>query len=572
MDKFKKQTTITGGAMLFLSALLITASGVFAQVPNIGGAVQGATPPPKEAKEKAPAQETPVITQETEQPFSMAEGQKILVKDFKFEGALKGDGTKLSALLAPYKNKELSMAEITEAANKVTLFYRNKGYLVAKAYVPKQDAGDGILTIRIIMGNYGKFSIKNNSLVKSFLLQGVFDRTKETSDVVTRDGLERSMLLVRDMPGAKLPTVAIAPGATPGTSDFDVTVDPSQRFNGYVMGDNQGSRYTGKNRAYAGFDLNSPFGIADKLSVGGMTTDANKGLVNGRVSYGFPLGYSGLRTEFAASRTTYSLGNIYSDLGATGSADVFEGTIAYPLRKSREETIDLSLNLAYKRLKDDMSAFHTDNLRYDSIATLALQRGAYGSLLGHDLYTNMTASVGGGRLNIPDESQRMFNEAGVNTVGTYSKLDLAFSGNLALSQNFSARGSLRLQKTLTGKNIDPVEQLFISGTAGVKAYTEQISFDNGYVANMELRYALPAVAGLTHALGLFSDNGYAYAQDNKYTTRDKVVLSDVGVGYYVNFKQVFGSVQVAQPIGRSTGNTVESDPGTRVLMQVGMSF
>ncbi len=32
------------------------------------------------------------------------------------------------------------MAEITEAANKVTLFYRDKGYLVAKAYVPKQDA------------------------------------------------------------------------------------------------------------------------------------------------------------------------------------------------------------------------------------------------------------------------------------------------------------------------------------------------------------------------------------------------------------------------------------------------
>ncbi len=138
------------------------------------------------------------------------------------------------------------------------------------------------------MGNYGKFSIKNNSLVRNFLLQGVFDKTKETSPVVTRDGLERSMLLVKDMPGAKLPTVAIAPGATPGTSDFDVTVDPSQRFNGYVMGDNQGSRYTGKNRAYAGFDLNSPFGIADKFSLGGMTTDANKGLVNGRVVLRLP--------------------------------------------------------------------------------------------------------------------------------------------------------------------------------------------------------------------------------------------------------------------------------------------
>ena len=181
-----------------------------------------------------------------------------MVKDFKIEGALKGDQAKLSTLLAPYKDKELTMAEITEAANKITVFYRDKGYLVAKAYVPKQDATEGTLVIKVIIGKYGKFSIKDKSYVRQSFLQGVFDRTKKTSPDVTRESLERSMLLVRDMPGAKLPTVAIAPGTAPGTSDFDVTVDPTQRLNGYTMVDNQGSRYTGQNRAYAGLDTNSP--------------------------------------------------------------------------------------------------------------------------------------------------------------------------------------------------------------------------------------------------------------------------------------------------------------------------
>ena len=83
------------------------------------------------------------------------------------------------------------------------------------------------------------------------------------------------------------------------------------------MVDNQGSRYTGKNRAYAGIDANSPFGIADKLSVSAMTTN-NDGLHNGRAAYAVPLGYSGLRAEFAAARTTYSLGGIYAPLDATG--------------------------------------------------------------------------------------------------------------------------------------------------------------------------------------------------------------------------------------------------------------
>ena len=33
------------------------------------------------------------------------------------------------------------------------------------------------------------------------------------------------------------------------------------------------------------------------------------------------------------------------------------------------------------------------------------------------------------------------------------------------------------------------------------------SGDNGYVANAELRYALPSFSAMKHALGLFADNG-----------------------------------------------------------------
>ncbi len=120
-------------------------------------------------------------------------------------------------------------------------------------------------------------------------------------------------------------------------------------------------------------------------------------------------------------------------------------------------------------------------------------------------------------------------------------------------------------------NQDSTEQLFISGMTGVKAYTESVSLDNGYVANAELRYALPTLLGIKHALGLFADNGWVYAQNGDYTTDDKTTISDVGLGYYMSFKRAFGSVQLAEPIGRS-GNRNVKDPGTRVLVQVGVAF
>ncbi len=571
MNKPRTHLIIAAARMLILSVLLITGSTAFAQVPTIGDAVKQAAPPPAETKKEAPPKEAPVIIQEAEKPFALPEGGKIFVKDFKIEDASKADEAQLSALLEPYRNKELTMAEITEAANKLTLFLRDKGYLVAKAYVPKQDASGGVLTIRIIMGAYGKFSLKNTSPVRDFLVQGVFDRAKKTSPVVSQDSLVRAMMLAREMPGATVPTITVAPGAAPGTSDFDVNVEAGPRFNGYIMVDNQGSRYTGKNRVFGGVDINSPLGIADKFSLSGMTTNQNRGLENVRAAYAFPLAYNGLRAELAASRTTYSLGSTFSDLDATGSADVLEGTISYPVKRSRDVSIDLSLNLAYKKLKDDLSAFDVENPRHASVATLALQRSAYGSLFGHSLFTTMSAGVDIGRLTIQDDFQSALNEAGANTGGTYSKANLAFSGNLDLTGKLSLRASVKLQKSLTG-NLDPTEQLFISGITGVKAYTEGFSFDNGYLADAEMRYALPEIKGIKHSVGLFADNGWVSAQNGSYTMNDKIMLADVGLGYYVNFKRFFGAVQVAEPIGRSSGNIIESDPGTRVLMQVGLTF
>jgi hemolysin activation/secretion protein len=569
MDTRKKIHAITA-ALLILCALIM-ASPVYSQqqIPNIGEALKEAAPPPKEAREKPPEREAPLIVQEAE-PFSMPEGKTIFVKDFKVEGALPADNAALSALLDPYKNKELSMAQIMEAASKVTLFYRDKGYLVARAYVPKQDASGGILTIQVLMGSYGAFSLKNTSLVRDFLIRGAFDKAKQASPVVTRDSVERAMMVVRDMPGSTLPTLAISPGALPGTSDFAVSADKGPRINGYFMGDNQGSHFTGKNRVYGGIDINSPFGFADKFSVSGMTSNG-EGLQNIRLAYGLPLAYNGLRADFAASRTTYQLGGVFSDLDAKGSADILEGTLSYPLRKTRDETIDISLNIAYKELRDDLQAVDSTNPRDAAVATLALQRTAFRTLFGRNFFTTMSAGVNLGTLSIRDDTQKALNDAGANTSGTFSKLNLSFLGNLTLSEKFSARGSLKLQKVLTAHNLDPSEQFFINGMAGVKAYTESVSFDNGYVANMELRYALPAFPGLNHALGVFVDNGYVYAQNGDFTEETRAMITDVGVGYYMSYKQVFGSVQLAEPIG-GTWNRNVTDPGTRILAQVGMVF
>jgi len=243
-------------------ALILASLGLsntaFPQTPppyNAGNALKDAQPVPAQAPRKAPE---PVIIQTEEKPLVLPAGQTLTITAFRFEGADFIPEAELQAALESYKGRALSMADIEAAAGRITALYRDRGYLVARAYVPKQDASGGTLTIRVLVGRYGKVSIKNQSLVGDGVIAGYFSRLQAEA-AVSRDELEHAMLLVGDLPGASLPKLTIAAGETPGTSDFDVEVPPGKRFSGYVYGDNYGSSYTGENRLNVGANLNSPF-------------------------------------------------------------------------------------------------------------------------------------------------------------------------------------------------------------------------------------------------------------------------------------------------------------------------
>lgn len=565
--KHCRQFTLLPAALLCLSLSGVVQAGA-AGIPGIGDAMTQSVPVPPKKTTPPPTPEVPQVEADSKMAPSEEAGKTLHVKDFRVKGALDEDMAQVKELLEPYRGKDLSMEQITEVTNAVTLFYREKGYLVAKAYVPKQDASDGTLTVEVVLGEYGNFTVMNISPVKDSMIQKVFDSAPLRSRYVTRESLERSIMLVGEMPGTKVPTISIASGKRPGTSDMAVSVDTENRITGYFLGDNQGSEYTGENRFYGGITANSPLGIADRLTVSGMVTDKTD-LTNGRVAYSVPLMANGLRAELAGSHVTYNLGGTYAVLDANGTADIVEGTLSYPLQRHSNRLIDVSLNLAYKKLTDDMDAVGTENPRNVKVATLAVKQQTSGALFGYPLTTTVTGSAALGDLEFEDDEQLALNQAGADTDGVFSKLKVDMSGNLGLTTDISLSGTLSFQKSLNQKNLDSSEQFFISGMAGVRAYTESVGFDNGCVASVEMRYRLPEFKGITHSVGLFGDSGWVEAEDGDYTTDDSMDIFDAGVGYYASFRNVFGTFQVAHPLGGS--DSVE-DPGTQFLLQMGAHF
>ena len=243
---------------------LITASSLLAQ-PTITD-VEKSISVPKEVEAKKPSL-VEIGGKEKYAPIMADDksGKTIDVKDFSIEGNTQIKDDELKKIISEYARKPLTFSQLQEATSLITKYYREKGYFVARAYIPVQDikSNDGVVKIAIIEGNYGEFKLTNNSNVKDSIVQGMFDDAKNRGNVVSTYTLERSMLIINDTPGVMVTGADVRPGAEVGTSDFIVTTESSAPYSGYVIADNYGSKYTSAYRTMAGGSINNPFKIGE---------------------------------------------------------------------------------------------------------------------------------------------------------------------------------------------------------------------------------------------------------------------------------------------------------------------
>jgi hemolysin activation/secretion protein len=510
-----------------------------------------------------------VIIEQNSKEAVLEDGGRIFIRDFSIEGA--EDGSSYDDILSSYKGKELNMREINEAVSKITAEYRKKGYLTASAFVPKQNIENDILKIVIVIGKYGTISYDNQSPIKEFIIQSTLEKTLKKGEYVTSSSLERAMLLVNDMAGTDLPEVAIFAGEEFGSSDFNFDLHTAKRLDGYVTGDNYGSRLTGKQRLSLGLDVNSPFGLSDRISLSGVQSKGAE-LQDGRVAYAFLLYSNGLKGEISAEKTDYELGQEYKDLEAIGTAKVLSASLTYPFIRTQLENLYTKVSFSKKDMEDKIQVLNNIIPKEINVASFGLSYEKYTTLFGLNAFYTVGGNVNFGKLKITDEKESELNKKGVNTVGSYRKADITFLGSVALSDSFTLMGNIRAQKAFGGKNLDGSEQISISGVNSVRAYPDsEYSSDSGYIAGLELDYKLPGFVGIAHNAGVFFDMGRGFIEDDSYTVTKSRTLSDIGLSYHVRYKGLFAKVQAARIVG-SEKVLSEDDYETRYLCQVGMVF
>ena len=59
-----------------------------------------------------------------------------------------------------FVGKELSLDDLQRVADVITRHYRDRGYFVARAYIPAQDIRDGMVEITVLEGRVDRVSVK----------------------------------------------------------------------------------------------------------------------------------------------------------------------------------------------------------------------------------------------------------------------------------------------------------------------------------------------------------------------------------------------------------------------------
>jgi hemolysin activation/secretion protein len=552
--------------MLLLFLLLSLFSGfVFAQTPDAGQIFrQQEQNMPKIDRLPQPEFVEPEVLTAPEK------GAIIEVKQILISGGEELESQEvLQNLIADAIGQRLDFTGLQKLTDRISQHLKAKGWLLTKAYLPKQDVTEGIIRINIIQGH-----LEINDEGRSITIERAPDtrindhvihermRYIISGDTLQGDNLERTLLLLNDLPGIQAKT-SLEKGKKAGTSRLGLNLQEGDLMTGNVTVDDTGSRYTGTWVGNLNVSINDALGLGEQLSVGGTGAE---NLGQGRISFAAPLGYNGLQLNSRYSYLDYSVGRELKKLDSSGIAQSAGIGLSYPFIRSRvfslwgvaDYTIkmmhDSSVGVITSKKQINNGKLGVNGQHLDQFWSGGLNQFSYDTTLGN--------------ADLMLEAERTADASTAKSEGLFNKHNFSFARLQKLTDELSFFTSANGQ--LTMDNLPSAEKFILGGPSGVRAYpTGEASGDSGFVSNVEMRYDLPYKNEIGSVqIVAFFDTGYIVQHTNRWkndvtnqSRRNDYGLYGSGVGINFAHSNAFSIRGTwAHTIGKNAGlNTIGND-------------
>lgn len=445
--------------------------------------------------------------------------------ELQIEGNIQAE--ELQPILSPHENQEVTFQTLKKIAGEVNTYLRKKkGYYLATAFYPEQDIKNGIVTMKVVAGTYGKVHIYNQTQLSDNRAVSYSKPLTEGEEIKTRR-IEGVLENYNNLPGIDARAV-MKPGSKSGASDIDIYLNTIKDTEVSLFTDNYGSEYSGRYRYGANVQLNNLGHNGDALTLGGLlSTDGNT--KDYWMSYEVPNGHYGSRLGVSFSHMGYELGDWYTRMGAKGKANTLSLYGSTPLIQKSDTFMKLLYGISHRWFSDEYREFGYESKKETGSFYLGLG-GAYES---PRTYTNYTAIYTRGNTK---NTHLMFNGKShdelTQDVGNFHKFNVDAVHVDHLNKDWNLNFTFHGQ--MASRGLDGSEKMSLGGPYGVRAYpSSEGAVDTGYQASVELQYNL--AKGLT--VGPFFDIGEGTTNKNIGNHRQ---LMGWGIGLqYMNKKEYY---------------------------------
>jgi hemolysin activation/secretion protein len=495
------------------------------------------------------------------------------------------DLQKLVWLVREQRSKRgITLGQIESVADRITRFYREHGFILAKAYIPEQQVRDGVVTLTLLLGTLGDVALEKSDLYTKDSLISVFDDMM--GKPVTGIAAEEDLYLLNDYPGVSA-VGFFEPGEQVGDTRLQLKIQEEKRYQGMVRVDNHGSDLTGKYRLYTEARVNNIAGLADQLTVGALGSFSPENALYGQLRYSASLMSPRWFLSMGVSSNQFTLGKGNNDsvnkLELTGNTTAIDASLLYKINRSRVSTHSIMLvrNNVVSALDSNSAKIHLNGILDNEVNSTALTYS----------------------FDVLNEQKKRLHQGSVSILSgnLNAKLNLGKQSNFSiLSSDYTfltfwkvpftdilSRILLRTSWQYTNESLSSINQFSLAGPTTAKAFTvNTFSADSGIYAGLEWIFDKPSwldfelggknLSNITQPY-LFVDASYGVQKSLTDGEPDiDAQLSDAGVGLRLNVsKEASGNIQFAFPIEKtfsSPGSFDTKDHGMQALFEFQYTF
>jgi len=506
---------LVGGALL-LGSVIVSAPALAQAPPNLRQVPQGSPIPrilPPAPPSTAPGAALPALPP----PGAEVPNRTVSVTTVTVDGVTAFPLSAITPFTTGLTGPAVPLTKIDAARQAILQYYRSSGYVLSTVSANLDTAG----ALRFVVTEGHIASVKLDGDIGPAGVQ-VLRFLKRLTEVTPIDAatLERYLLLAQDVPGVTLRAVLQPSTDQPGALNLIAQVS-RKPVSGLMTFDNRAFDQTGPVEGLGVLDLNSFTDLGEKTELTYYHTFPNSQNF-GQFSEEFFIGSSGLKMRlYAGEGNAIPSGGGLSGLAAEnyhGFTDVFGGGFSYPVIRSRQQTLNVFLDL--DALESDI---RTGNpLTTQSFDSLRVVRfgGDYALSdlwLGTDRPAEnaLTVRVSQGLPLLGAETNGTSPTAArQNEQSDFTKINFLATRTQTLFSP-SAASSVALMELLAGQwsgyILPPAEQFYLGGAQYTRGYySGQIPGDKGLAWTTELQFNTGTNLSMFHLSANVSTQFYLF--------------------------------------------------------------